>query len=144
MFFERFSELCEERKISRYKAVLEAGLSRSVVDRWRDGRLPTAASLSKLAEYFEVSVDYLIETQAGAPKVEIQGEAPQAETQKETPKVEKQDENIPVRDLYAAFFHNPEELTEEEMAEYWEDARDFVRFKIEQKRMKKAKTEAEG
>lgn len=122
MFFERFSELCEERKISRYKAVLEAGLSRSVVDRWRDGRLPTATTLSKLAEYFGVSVDYLIDTQEKTPQTGVQKE------------------NIPAKDLYAAFFHNPEELTEEEMAKYWEDARDFVSFKIEQKRRRKGES----
>lgn len=65
MFFEQFSNLCTEKGVSRYKAAMDIGLNRSAVDRWRRGSVPTGSTLSKLAEYFGVTTDFLLGVEQG-------------------------------------------------------------------------------
>ena len=61
MFFNRFKELCDERNISVYKACTDIGLNRSAVAKWKSGGSPNGTTAAKLAEYFGVSTDYLLE-----------------------------------------------------------------------------------
>ena len=60
MFFDRLKELCAAKGISTYKAATDVGLNRAVVAKWKNGSQPNGATAMKLAEYFEVSVDYLL------------------------------------------------------------------------------------
>ena len=61
MFFNRFKELCEERNISVYRACTDIGLNRSAVAKWKSGGSPNGTTAAKLAEYFGVTTDYLLE-----------------------------------------------------------------------------------
>ena len=61
MFFYRFKELCEERNISVYRACTDIGLNRSAVAKWKSGGSPNGTTAAKLAEYFGVTTDYLLE-----------------------------------------------------------------------------------
>lgn len=61
MFFNRFKELCDERGISVYRACTDIGLNRSAVAKWKNGGRPNGTTAAKLAEYFGVTTDYLLE-----------------------------------------------------------------------------------
>lgn len=63
MFFDIFSALCTEKGVSRYKACTDVGLNRAAVAKWKNGAIPTGSTLTKLADYFGVSTDYLLGTE---------------------------------------------------------------------------------
>nr|DAY37868.1 MAG TPA: Repressor protein CI [Caudoviricetes sp.] len=59
MFKKRFEQLCNERKTSP-AAVCEAiGLSNSVYSKWNENSIPRNTTLLKIADFFNVSVEYL-------------------------------------------------------------------------------------
>lgn len=60
MFFDRLKELCNSKGISTYKACTDVGLNRAAVAKWKNGSQPNGATAMRLAEYFGVSVDYLL------------------------------------------------------------------------------------
>lgn len=60
-FATRLRRLRERRKISRFVLSELCGLSKNQIARYERGeRAPTADALCALAEYFDVSVDYLL------------------------------------------------------------------------------------
>ena len=61
MFFNRLKQLCDEKGISVYRACTDIGLNRSAVAKWKSGGTPNGTTASKLAEYFGVTTDYLLE-----------------------------------------------------------------------------------
>ena len=70
MFFNRYQQLCDERNISVYRACEAIGLNRSAVAKWKAGGRPNGTTAAKLADYFGVSTDYLLEkTDEKAPAV---------------------------------------------------------------------------
>lgn len=61
VFGERFYELRKERGLSQAAVAKKLGVSFSVVCYWETDRSePTAPNLVKIADFFEVSVDYLL------------------------------------------------------------------------------------
>lgn len=61
MFYDRFKELCDSRPIKPSVAAEEMGFNKSTVSAWkRNGTTPNRDILAKIADYFGVSVDYLI------------------------------------------------------------------------------------
>ncbi len=61
MFSERLLALINEKKISANKLTVDLLLSKSAVYEWtKRGSVPTIATLNKIAEYFDVSTDYLL------------------------------------------------------------------------------------
>ncbi len=61
MFFDNYCKLCKDKGLSPTGAGVEMGLSRGTVSAWRNKeRLPQASQLQKIAEYFDVTVDYLL------------------------------------------------------------------------------------
>ena len=61
LFFDRLKLLCDKKGISPYKACTEIGLNRAAVAKWKGGSVPNGQTLAKIAEYFGVSTDYLLE-----------------------------------------------------------------------------------
>ncbi len=61
MFFNRFKALCDEKGISVYRACTDIGLNRSAVAKWKSGGKPNGTTASRLADYFGVTTDYLLE-----------------------------------------------------------------------------------
>lgn len=59
-FYERISELCKEKGVSMAAVAREVGLSNSATTYWKRGSIPKGDTLQKLADYFGVSVDYLL------------------------------------------------------------------------------------
>lgn len=58
---ERIKELVATEKITCYVLAKELGIHQSTITNWLNGKKePSIESLWKLADYFDVSVDYLI------------------------------------------------------------------------------------
>ena len=66
----------------------------------------------KISHYFGVSVDELLGKKNAV----------------------SESDTISEDDIKAAFFEGAEDLTKEEMDALWEDARDYMRYKLEQRR----------
>ena len=65
MFYDVFKALCDAKGVRPKRAVLEMGLSNSFATRWKKtGGNPNGETLQKVADYFGVSVDYLLGTPA--------------------------------------------------------------------------------
>jgi len=60
-FAERMIELRKERNLKKAKAAREMGLSRSTITLYENGERtnPTSDILQKIADYYNVSIDYL-------------------------------------------------------------------------------------
>lgn len=71
MFYDKFIKLCEEKKTSPSRAALEAGISKSLVTKWKTNNIqvPSSDILQKLSAYFNVPVSYLL-GEEGADKKE--------------------------------------------------------------------------
>lgn len=81
MFFDNFVKLCEEKGVKPSRALTDAGVPRSAYSYWRreagigNDAKPTNQNAVKLAQYFDVTVDYLL---TGEQK-ENQPQQPQSE-----------------------------------------------------------------
>lgn len=60
MFWEIFSELCLQQGKSPNAIAKELKISSGSVTNWKNGTIPNNSALLKLANYFNVSVDYLL------------------------------------------------------------------------------------
>jgi len=60
VFYDRFCHLCTLKGVSPSRAGLDIGVSKTAVNGWKNGRAISSDNLQALAEYFEVSVDYLL------------------------------------------------------------------------------------
>ena len=60
MFYDRLLDLCRENDKKITPVVRELGLSTGGIARWRNGSSPDGDTLYKIAEYFDVSTDYLL------------------------------------------------------------------------------------
>jgi len=61
MFGDIFKELRKEKKFSQEKISEELDISSSLVSKWENHQsTPAPEILSEIADYFEVSVDYLV------------------------------------------------------------------------------------
>lgn len=62
MFYDIYQNLCKDIGKSATGVALELNIARSTVSNWKkSGTTPQAEILQKIAEYFNVSVDYLLE-----------------------------------------------------------------------------------
>lgn len=59
MFYDIFLKLCNDRQISPSAAALDMGFTKAANTKWAAGKTPRDATLAKIAEYFNVSVEYL-------------------------------------------------------------------------------------
>ena len=59
--YEIFSKLLQTYGVSSYKVSKETGVSQSTLSDWKLGKItPKSDTMKKLADYFGVSVDYLM------------------------------------------------------------------------------------
>lgn len=79
MFYDKYAQLCKQRGISNSAAAVEAGLSRSLVTKWKTNKVetPSPEVLEKLSAYFGIPISELLgEEEMGIKKeqpVEING-----------------------------------------------------------------------
>ena len=61
MFFDVYFDLCKRKGVSCKKAAEDIGLSNSITTKWKKtGATPGGETLTKIANYFGVSIDYLL------------------------------------------------------------------------------------
>ncbi len=112
MFYDVYCELCSKNGLTPSGAAAKIGFNRASVTVWKNsGKPPKMELLLKIADYFNVTTDYLL---GGESKAEI---ADNTETTKD-------------EDLMFALFGSHEEITEEML----EDVKAYARFKLEQKK----------
>ena len=58
--YETIFRLCEDKDISITALEGELGLGRGLIGKWRNGTSPNLEKLQKVANYFHVTIDYLI------------------------------------------------------------------------------------
>jgi transcriptional regulator with XRE-family HTH domain len=71
VFYDVFKRLCDEKGVSCNRAATEMGLSNATATKWKKtGATPSGDTLSKIAVYFDVSIDDLLgnEEKPAAPK----------------------------------------------------------------------------
>lgn len=59
-FFERYSELCKSAGETPNSVAKIIGASSGSVTAWKNGTEPRYSTVAKIADYFDVSVDYLL------------------------------------------------------------------------------------
>lgn len=60
MFWNVLYKLCEENSTKPYVVAKAIGASNAVCTKWKNGSIPNGETLLKLANYFNVSVDFLL------------------------------------------------------------------------------------
>lgn len=62
MFYDKYARICKRRGISMSKAAVEAGLSKSLVTKWKVNKVdvPSPDVLKKLSVYFDMPVSELL------------------------------------------------------------------------------------
>lgn len=70
MFYDKYAQICKQRGISMSAAALEAGLSKSLVTKWKANKVevPSPDVLKKLSAYFGIPVSELLEEEKGIKK----------------------------------------------------------------------------
>ena len=97
MFFDNFVRLCEQKGVKPSRALTDAGVPKSAYSYWRaeagigNDAKPTNQNAVKLAQYFNVSVDYLL---TGKQK-ENPPQQPQSEVDAAVERIRRKLESMP-------------------------------------------------
>lgn len=83
MFYENYLRLCNERSISPSAAAIDMGLTKAANTKWAAGKTPRDATLRKIADYFGVSVEYLMGETDDRGQKNSPGQVTEAEKQKQ-------------------------------------------------------------
>lgn len=85
MFIEILKKLMHDKGISNNKLLTDLGLNKSSILNWeKRGTIPSGETLQKIADYFNVSVDYLLgntDKKEKSPAAEYDSEADRAEAE---------------------------------------------------------------
>lgn len=66
-FYKRYCELCAKAGKSVSGVAAAVGLSNAAANGWKKGKIPNDTTLTKLSEYFGVTVEYLKTGEEKAP-----------------------------------------------------------------------------
>lgn len=97
MFFDNFVRLCEQKGVKPSRALTEASVPKSAYSYWRteagagNDAKPTNQNAVKLAQYFDVTVDYLL---TGNQK-ENPPQQPQSEVDAAVERIRRKLESMP-------------------------------------------------
>lgn len=70
--YEIFEHLLQKHGVTAYKVSKETGVTQSTLSDWKRGRsTPKTDNMKKIADYFGVSVDYLMTGKEGSEKKDI-------------------------------------------------------------------------
>lgn len=75
MVYDKFCDLCSQKGVSPSKAAMDAGFSKSLISKWKSKQeiVPSSEVLQKIADYFGVSVDYLLGKEKQPTEGELSG-----------------------------------------------------------------------
>lgn len=67
--YEIFEKLLRERGVTAYKVAKDTGIGTATLSNWKNGKYtPKQDKMQKLADYFGVSIDYLMTGKDSAPE----------------------------------------------------------------------------
>lgn len=70
--YEIFEQLLQKYGISAYRVAKEASVTQTALSNWKSGRnTPSMQTLQKIADYFGVTIDYLMTGKSDTPRKEI-------------------------------------------------------------------------
>lgn len=70
--YDVFVELTQKYGVTAYKVSKDTGISQTTFSNWKSGRsIPNSSNLQKLADYFGVTIDYLMTGKEEPEKKEI-------------------------------------------------------------------------
>lgn len=59
--YDIFEKLCESNNVTPYQVCKETGITTATISNWKAGRyVPKQDKMKKIADYFKVTVDYLM------------------------------------------------------------------------------------
>lgn len=65
--YEKYEKLLKSRKVTSYQVAKDTGINASVFSDWKNGKSsPKADKLLKLANYFDVSIEYFLKKEVKA------------------------------------------------------------------------------
>lgn len=139
-FYEVFESLCKERGISPTRAARDNGLKQQSVSSWKTrGSTPKAETVQKLADYFGVSVDYLLGLTNAPDRGPLGDGNGYGGPADKTPAPEGRRE-VQRNDLMAAFWDGADpNITPEEWEDMWKDVERFAAFVLQKKQEEKRK-----
>jgi len=120
----RIFELVDTQFKEQKEFAAAIGVSDKIVSQWRVGTTRSYRSrIATIAEVLGTTTEYL-----------LTGEGPKKRGAR--PLVSESD-TVSEDTIKAAFFEGGEDLTQEEMDELWEDAKDYIQYKLDQRRRRK-------
>ena len=120
----RIFELVDKQFKEQKEFAAAIGVSDKIVSQWRVGTTRSYRSrIATIAEVLGTTTEYL-----------LTGEGPKKRGAR--PLVSESD-TVSEDTIKAAFFEGGEDLTQEEMDELWEDAKDYIQYKLDQRRRRK-------
>ena len=118
---DRLFELVDKKFNEQQEFAALLGVDPSLPSRWRNRKSTSyQRRLPQIAEALGTTTEYL-----------LTGNGPKKKT---APAKRSESDAISDDDIKAAFFEGAEDLTKEEMDALWADARDYMRYKLEQRR----------
>lgn len=82
-FVERVAALAKENGVTEKQVLLDCKLNKNLFGLWRQGRTPSTATKRVLADYFGVSVEYLMGETEDRTQKNSPGQATEAELDEE-------------------------------------------------------------
>ena len=118
---DRLFELVDKKFNEQQEFAALLGVDPTLPSRWRNRKSTSyQRRLPQIAEALGTTTEYL-----------LTGNGPKKKT---APAKRSESDAISDDDIKAAFFEGAEDLTNEEMDALWADARDYMRYKLEQRR----------
>ncbi|MEQ3171439.1 helix-turn-helix domain-containing protein [Dysosmobacter welbionis] len=118
---DRLFELVDKKFNEQQEFAALLGVDPTLPSRWRNRKSTSyQRRLPQIAEALGTTTEYL-----------LTGNGPKKKT---APAKMSESDAISEDDIKAAFFEGAEDLTKEEMDALWADARDYMRYKLEQRR----------
>lgn len=60
MFWTRFQEICDARGVKPHAVLKELDISSGSASHWKEGTIPSGEILRKIADYFDLTIEYLL------------------------------------------------------------------------------------
>lgn len=67
MFYENFQKLCKKEHTSPSAVAMSLGYSNATAAKWKRGSMPKDSTLQKIADYFGVTVEELLQDNSASP-----------------------------------------------------------------------------
>lgn len=133
IFFERYSALCRAAGETPNSVAKEIGASSGSVTAWKKGTEPRNATMTKIADYFDTTVDYLTGRIDDPENSDRFGLEDPTEMQKEKAPTAAGERSVSDDELKFALWGNCEDISDDDLA----DVRRYAAFVRERKKDKR-------